>query len=146
MTRADLLEFMRSHTYVVQASVSPSVAPQAAVVGVVVMDCFELFFDTLDESRKVQNLRHNSKVAFAMWTGERTVQYEGVADEPQGQELERLKRLYFERFPEGRDRQKWPGVTYLRAQPVWIRYSDFDQRPPLIVEFSENELRTKTLL
>jgi hypothetical protein len=146
VTRADLLEFMRSHTYVVQASVSPSVAPQAAVVGVVVMDCFELFFDTLDESRKVQNLRHNSKVAFAMWTGERTVQYEGVADEPQGQELERLKRLYFERFPEGRDRQKWPGVTYLRAQPVWIRYSDFDQRPPLIVEFSENELRTKTLL
>lgn len=55
MTRADLLEFMRSHTYVVQASVSPSVAPQAAVVGVVVTDRFELFFDTLDVSRKVQN-------------------------------------------------------------------------------------------
>jgi hypothetical protein len=146
VTPTDLLAFMRSHTYAVQASVSPPLAPQAAVVGVVVTDRFELLFDTFDVSRKVHNLRHNSKVAFVMWTGERTVQYEGVADEPQGRELERLKRLYFERFPEGRDRQKWPGVTYVRAQPVWIRYSDFDQRPPLIIEFSENELRTKTLL
>lgn len=139
MTRADLLEFMRGHTYAVQASVSPSLAPQAAVVGVGVTDRFELFFDTL-VSRKVQNLRHNSKAAFVMWTGERTMQYVGVADEPQGQELELLKGLYFARFPEGRDRQKWPGLTYVRAQPVGIRYSDFDQRPPLIVEFRENEL------
>jgi len=46
VTRADLLEFIRSHTYAVQASVSPSAAPQAAVVGVVVTDRFELFFDT----------------------------------------------------------------------------------------------------
>jgi hypothetical protein len=141
VTCADLLVFMRSHTYAVQASVSPSLAPQAAVVGVVVTDRFELFFDAIDVSWKVQNLRHKSKVAFVMWTGERTVQYEGVADEPQGHELECLKELYFERFPDGRDRQKWPGVTYVRAQPVWIRYSDFDQRPPLIVEFDENELR-----
>jgi pyridoxamine 5'-phosphate oxidase-like protein len=146
VTRTDLLEFMRGHTYAVQASVSPSLAPQAAVVGVVVTDRFELFFDTIDVSRKVRNLRPNSKVAFVMWTGERTVQYEGVADEPQGRELECLKELYFERFPEGRDRQNWPGVTYVRAQPVWIRYSDFDQRPPLVVEFNKNELRTKTLL
>ena len=146
MTRTDLLAFMRSHTYAVQASVSPSLAPQAAVVGFVVTDLFELFFDTLDMSRKVQNLRHNSNVAFVMWTGERTAQYEGVADEPHGHELECLKELYFERFPDGRDRQKWEGLTYLRARPVWIRYSDFDPRPPLIVEFSENELRTKTLL
>ena len=103
---------MRSHTYAVQASVSPSLAPQAAVVGVVVTDRFELFFDTL-VSRKVQNLRHNSKVAFVMWTGERTVQYEGVADEPDGQELKLLKELYFARLPDGRDRQTWEGLTYV---------------------------------
>jgi pyridoxamine 5'-phosphate oxidase-like protein len=133
---------MRSHTYAVQASVSPSVAPQAAVVGVVVTDRFELLFDTIDVTRKVHNLRHNSKVAFVMWTGERTVQYEGVADEPQGRELERLKELYFARFPDGRDRQEWPGLTYVRARPVWIRYSDFDQRPPLIAEFGGNQLGT----
>jgi len=120
--------------------VSPSGAPQAAVVGVVITDRFELFFDTLDVSRKVQSFRHNSKVAFVMWTGERTVQFEGVADEPQGQELELLKELYFARFPEGRDRQNWPGLTYVRARPTWIRYSDFDKRPPLVVEFNESEL------
>jgi pyridoxamine 5'-phosphate oxidase-like protein len=69
VTRPDLLEFMRSRTYTVQASVSPSLAPQAAVVGVVLTDAFELFFDTLDVSRKVQPFRHNSKVALVI--GER---------------------------------------------------------------------------
>jgi hypothetical protein len=53
------------------------------------------------------------------------VQYEGIADEPAGADLQRLKDLYFEAFPEGRGRQGWPGITYIRARPIWLRYSDF---------------------
>jgi hypothetical protein len=33
------------------------------------------------------------------------------------------------------------GLVYLRARPVWIRYSDYNQDPPLIVEFTQAELR-----
>ena len=66
----------------------------------------------------------------------RTVQYEGVADEPGGEDLERLKERYFIRFPGGRDRQSWPGLTYVRARPQWMRFSDFNQTPPEIVEFT----------
>jgi len=29
----------------------------------------------------------------------------------------------------------WPGIVYFVVRPVWIRYSDFDQNPPLIREF-----------
>jgi hypothetical protein len=36
---------------------------------------------------------------------ERTVQLEGITDEPTGPDLDRLKELYFARFPDGRDRQ-----------------------------------------
>jgi len=43
MTRAELLEFMRRVPYWVEASVAPSGAPQAAVVGVIVTDALELF-------------------------------------------------------------------------------------------------------
>ena len=27
------------------------------------------------------------------------------------------------------------GLIYVRSRPTWIRYSDFNQDPPLIVEF-----------
>jgi hypothetical protein len=57
----------------------------------------------------------------------RTVQLEGVTDEPEGADLARLLELYFARFPEGRERQSWPGITYLRVTPTWLPYSDFFQ-------------------
>lgn len=139
MTREALLEFMRSEKYAIQASVSPNQHPQAAVVGIVVSDRFEIVFDTLASSRKAPNLRANPAVAFVIGGtrdgDERTVQYEGTADEPTGGELERLLALYYERFPDGRERRSWPGMTYIRVKPTWIRYSDFGGQPPEIVEF-----------
>ena len=131
---------MREHSLAVQASVSPHGTPQAAVVGFVVTDDFEIIFDTIDTTRKVTNLRGNAACAFViggMLSGdERTVQYEGIADEPAGAVLERFKELYFVRFPDGRERQGWPGLTYIRVRPRWLRFSDFNQTPPAIVEFT----------
>jgi pyridoxine/pyridoxamine 5'-phosphate oxidase len=139
MTRAALLEFMRSETYAVQSSVSPDGRPQSAVVGVAISDRFEIVFDTIASSRKAANLRANPAVAFVIGGtrhgDERSVQYEGMADEPTGAELERLKRLYFTRFPDGPERQSWPGLIYVRAKPTWIRFSNFSAQPPEIVEF-----------
>jgi pyridoxine/pyridoxamine 5'-phosphate oxidase len=144
MTRDALLEFMRSEKYATQTSVSPSGRPQAAVVGIVVSDRFEIVFDTLASSRKTLNLRTNPAVAFVIGGtrdgDERTVQYEGATDEPTGVELEQLLALYFERFPDGRERHSWPGLTYIRAKPIWIRYSDFGAQPPEIVEFDAASL------
>jgi general stress protein 26 len=143
MTAAELLSFMREHSLAVQASVSPSGSAQAAAVGIVVTDDFEVFFDTVDESRKVENLRRNPRIALVIGgtaAGGRTVQYEGLADEPTGAELERLRELYFESFPDGHERQSWPGITYIRARPTWIRYSDFTPDSPAIVEFDRAEL------
>ena len=56
------------------------------------------------------------------------------------EELERLKEAYFVRWPSGRDRQKWPGIVYVRARPTWIRYSDFNRAPAEIVEFDVDQL------
>jgi len=122
MTRAALLEFMRGHRVAVQASVSPLDAAQAAVVGIAVTDRFEIVFDTLSSSRKAQNLRRNPKIAFVIGGladgEERTVQFEGVADEPAGEELERLKRIYYAVYPDGPSRLSWPGLIYVRVRPV----------------------------
>jgi Pyridoxamine 5'-phosphate oxidase len=145
MTPSELLQFLRGHSLAVQASVSRSAAPQAAVVGIIVTDDFEVFFDTLDFARKMHNLRRNPHIAFVIGGlaagDERTVQYEGVADEPVGADLERLKQLYFIRFPDGRQRQTWPGLVYVRARPTWIRYSDYNRTPPEIIEFGSDDLK-----
>jgi hypothetical protein len=148
-TRADVLAFMRSHSLAVQASVSASSSPQAAVVGFIVTDGFEIFFDTLDSTRKVLNLRQNSAIALVIGGlvsgDERTVQYEGLADEPKGVELDALKAQYFRRFPDGAARQSWPGLTYVRARPRWLRFSDFNQTPPDIVEFTFDRAASVTI-
>ena len=97
MTAAALLAFLRSHRVAVEASAAPEGGAQAAVVGIAVTDRFEIVFDTLGSSRKARNLRANPAVAFVLGGlvpgDERTAQYEGVADEPSGAELEELKQI-----------------------------------------------------
>ena len=71
---------------------------------------------------------------------EQTIQYEGVADEPIGAELERVRELYFGVYPDGRERLAWAGLIHVRVRPIWLRYSDFAQSPETIVEFSAGDL------
>jgi len=143
-SQQQLLVFMRQEAYAVQASVSVEGAPQAALVGVIVTDRFEVFFDTLVTSRKAANLRHDPAAALVMGPTDaasvRTVQYEGVADVPTGDDLERLLELYFAQFPDGRIRRNLPDITYVRVKPTWIRYSDYSVEPPEIVEFAREDL------
>jgi hypothetical protein len=139
-----LLQFLRQHRLAVQASVSATGGPQAAVVGCAITDQFEIVFDTLESTRKAENLRQNRRLALVIGGliagDERTVQYEGVADEPSGAELERLKTVYYGVYPEGPSRLTWPGLMYVRVRPMWIRYSDYNVNPPEIVEFRAEQL------
>jgi general stress protein 26 len=139
-----LLEFLRLHRLAVQTSVSAAGAPQAAIVGFAATDQFEIVFDTLRTTRKAQNLRLTPRVALVIggWVpnDERTVQYEGEADEPAGAELDRLKQVYFAAYPDGPSRAGWPGLIYVRVRPTWIRYSDYNKDPPEIVEFRTQDL------
>lgn len=137
MTSGELLAFLRSHRLAVQASVAADRGVQAAVVGFAVSDRFEIVFDSLASTRKVVNLRRDPRVAVVIgWDDEQTVQIEGVADEPTGAELARLKAVYFQAYPDGVDRQQWPGITYVRIRPDWMRYSDF-RTPSRMFEWSD---------
>jgi len=148
MNRTELLQFMRTHTNVVQATVSPDGSPQASIIGIAVTDSFEIIFDSLAETRKAKNLSLNPKIALVIggWIpgDERTVQYEGVVDRPSGEELEALKAIYYKTFASGPTRQAWPGLIYLRVRPRWIRYTDFDKNPIERVELDSRQLKTLT--
>jgi len=133
LTRDELLAFLRRHRFAVEATVAHDGAPQAAVVGFAVSDELEIVFDTLADTRKIANLRLERRIALVIgWDEERTVQIEGLADEPEGRERERLLAVYLAAWPDGRARLEWPGITHVRVRPRWARFSDFTATPPRI--------------
>jgi hypothetical protein len=144
MTRIELLRLMRAERHASVASVSATGAAQAALVGVAVSDDFEIFFDTIDTTRKAVNLRARPRAAVVLGSvapdAKVTVQLEGAADEPRGTDLERLKELYFERFLDGPTRQAWKGLIYMRIRPTWLRVSDYSADPPNIIELDATAL------
>ncbi len=140
MKQAELVAFLREHKWAVAATVSPSGKSQSALIGFAVNEKVELLFDTLGSSRKIANLRVNPSISLVIggWLpgDERTVQYEGTASFPSGEELAELQSVYFQVFPEGQSRRSLPGITYVRVQPSWARFSDFGGSQPRIHEFS----------
>jgi len=138
MTRTELAAFLRRHRLGVLSTVSSRGDPEAAVVGIAVTPALEIIFDTLDSTRKCQNLRKHSRAAFVIgWDEEITVQYEGIADEPIGPERNRLLETYFAVYPECRAHLSWVGITHFRVRPAWIRYSDFNPGGKIVELTSE---------
>ena len=136
--RQNVGDFLRAQKWAVVSTVSANGGPQSAVIGVAATESFEVIFDTLSSSRKAANLRADARVSLVIGGLDgsvRTVQYEGVADFPDGQALEDVKRVYYAAFPDGPDRLLWSGITYVRVRPRWIRFSDFSVQPPQIAEF-----------
>jgi len=135
MTKENLFDFLASHKLAVLSSLAADGTPQSAVVGIAVTRDLEVIFDTLSSSRKYRNLRANGACSVTVWSGEITAQYEGIAQPPTGSELARCREVYFAAWPDGRDRLSWPGLTHFVVRPKWIRYTNFEQRPPILEEF-----------
>jgi len=137
VTHVDLFHFIEQSKLGVLSSVAPSGAPQSALVGIAVTEDLRIVFDTVKTSRKYGNLKARSTCSFVfVWTGEQTVQYEGIAEELGGRQLQRYQEIYFQTWPDGLSRTQWPDIVYFLVKPKWIRYSDFDKNPPLILEFT----------
>ena len=140
MKRCELVAHPRKQKWAVACTSSALGAPESALVGVAFTPAFEIVFDTFRASRKVVNIQRDSGISFFIggWSDgdEQTVQYEGVADFPQSEELGLVKASYFAVFPEGRKRESGPGTVYVRAKPTWIRYSNLNGPRAIVQEFA----------
>jgi hypothetical protein len=137
MEKAALHSFMTRSRYGVVSSIAKDGTPQSALVGIAVTPELEIVFDTLKTTRKYANLVARPTCSFVLWwTGEQTVQLEGIAFEPTGAALDIYREVYFGAWPNGRDRLAWKGLVHLVIQPRWIRATDYDQSPPLIDEMN----------
>jgi pyridoxine/pyridoxamine 5'-phosphate oxidase len=137
VTHVDLFHFIAKSKVGVLSSIGASGTPQSALVGFAVTENLEIIFDTVKSSRKYGNLIARPECSFVFgWSGEQTMQYEGSVEELAGAPLRQYQELYFRVWPDGPARANWPGIVYFVVRPKWVRYSDFDQNPPLIQEFT----------
>jgi hypothetical protein len=135
MDRTAIYSFMAR--YGVVSSISNSGNPQSALVGIATTPELEIIFDTVTSSRKYPNLIERPRCSFVVgWGGEQTVQFEGIATEPKGPDLERYQETYFAVWPDCIAHLSWPDIAYFVVRPQWIRFSDYDQGPPLIEEMT----------
>jgi nitroimidazol reductase NimA-like FMN-containing flavoprotein (pyridoxamine 5'-phosphate oxidase superfamily) len=123
----EVYRFMSGERLAVLATVDAEEQPEAALVGFAVTPELELIFDTVKESRKYPNLKSNPRMAWVIGcTTEVSVQYEGVAEELDGEELAKYKKTYFAKFLDGPARESWPGITYFVVRPTWVRFCDYN--------------------
>jgi|SRR5580658_9561743 pyridoxine/pyridoxamine 5'-phosphate oxidase len=138
MIETEVYQFITQSKLGVLGTIGELGAPQSALVGIGVTEKLEIVFDTVKSSRKYRNLIARPECSFSIgWAGEKTVQYEGVAEELiGGSENQKVYfDAYFKAWPDGPARLSWAGIVHFVVRPKWIRYSDYDERPPLIQEF-----------
>jgi general stress protein 26 len=127
MQLEELYNFIHAQKLAVISTTSPAGNPQSALVGVAVSPELNIVFDTVKSSRKYTNLKADPRISLVSgWDAEITVQYEGIAVEPEGEALDQARSLYFQTWPDGVERQQWRGITWFLITPRWIRYSDLN--------------------
>ncbi len=135
--RDELHAFLAAQRYGVVATIQPDGATQSALVGIAVSQALEIYLDTTGDTRKARNLRRDPRLSLVIgWENERSVQLEGVADEPKGAALAALKAIYFAAWPDGPSRENWPQITWFRVRPRWIRFSDFNRTDDAVREIT----------
>jgi pyridoxine/pyridoxamine 5'-phosphate oxidase len=136
MKLEDVFDIVRRKRLAVVSTVHDSGAPEAALVGFALTRENDIVFDTLSTSRKAVNLARRPAAALVVgWDDDISIQIEGEARRPAGDDLAGAKAAYFDEWPDGRDRENWPDIAYFVIRPRWIRYSCYAGVPD-VAEFA----------
>lgn len=134
--KAQLVDFIRKHRLGVIATIGPQGQPQGALVNIAVLPDLSLVFETTNETRKSDNIGRDPRVALAIgWDGQETLQYEGLAEIPDGRRLEMARDAFIAAFPLKAPDAHWPGNNYYLVTPCWLRFSSY-YRPRFVEEYS----------
>jgi pyridoxine/pyridoxamine 5'-phosphate oxidase len=136
MKSEEVFAIVKQKRFAVVSTADDSGAPEAALVGFALTERNEVVFDTLGSSRKAVNITRRASTALVIgWDNDITVQIEGDARRPQGEDLAYAKGAYFREWPDGRARENWPDVAYIVVRPRWMRYANY-AGAPVIEEFT----------
>lgn len=133
-SKRTILEFLRRHTLAVIATSHRDGTPEAATIDFSVRDDLEIVFDTLEKTRKFENLSKRRSVAIVVgWDDNITVQYEGEASRVPAPDIAHYQEAHLNSVPAEREFVE-KGAVIFRVEPRWTRYSDFTKQPPEVFE------------
>jgi pyridoxine/pyridoxamine 5'-phosphate oxidase len=136
MTLEEVFDIIKRKRYLVVSTVNQSGAPESALMGFALTRGNEFVFDTLSTSRKAVNLARGPGAALVVgWDDNISLQIEGLARRPVGDDLADAKAAYFRAWPDGQARESWPEIAYFVVRPKWIRYSNYSGAP-VVEEFT----------
>jgi hypothetical protein len=136
ITKAELYAFLRARDSGVVSTIGSDGSPQSARVYIVTTPELDLVFYTLQTNRKCLNLRRDPRLSAVIGCDdEHTVQYEGIAEEVDEHGFADIKKLFLAAQPQRSGMVDWPGLTFFRVKPVWIRFSDYG-KPWHVDEFA----------
>ena len=136
MTLEEVFDIAKTKRYLIVSTVNESGAPEAALMGFALTRANEVVFDTLASSRKAVNLARNPAAALVIgWDDNISLQIEGMARRPVGDDLVTAKAAYCGEWPDGRARENWPNIAYVVVRPKWIRYANYSGAP-VVEEFT----------
>ena len=128
-----VIEFIRAAGRGVVATVTASGRPEAALVGLAILDDGTMIFNSHEDARKIANLRSSERVAIVAGTvGGISVQVEGIASVVEGDERDSFGAEYNRQFPGSR--AQTGGFAVVVVRPVWIRVYDLTETPPVVTE------------
>ncbi|MBU1104947.1 pyridoxamine 5'-phosphate oxidase family protein [Candidatus Parcubacteria bacterium] len=136
MDKEGVLAFLKSRELCVLATADASGKTQAATMAYVAKDDFSLLFSTDATTRKMANIKVNSKASVVVGceNDNPTVQIDGditqvVDDSGAAKERDYMLQVH----PEWKDYVA--DGTILRFVPSWTKYSNHATNPPEVLEF-----------
>lgn len=126
--------FLKDHAVGVLATLSPESTPRARTVYYAADDSFGVYFCTLSETRKVDDIARNAHAAFVVSAEEtpQTIQIEGtIADLTETATISDVVRKLLQKFMERGAHfaplaHLDPGtVRFYKLTPTWVRFADF---------------------
>jgi general stress protein 26 len=128
-----MVAYVRERGDGVVSTLGPDGAPQAAYLAVTATDRGELVLDARASSRKVANVRRDARVAMVVGGPDgTTLQAEGVADLPEGEDRARCAAAYGAAFPQFAASLTDAGIVVVRVVLTWARHGDFRGRAPVM--------------
>ncbi|HWH16367.1 MAG TPA: pyridoxamine 5'-phosphate oxidase family protein [Candidatus Paceibacterota bacterium] len=145
----EALSFLANHEAGVLATLSTQQEVRARLVYYAADDAFNIYFLTLNDTRKVADLRTHSRAAFVVSSTEppRTLQIEGeVADLTDSATLDPFlsefvhKLMAHEKYGIPLSHLDASTIRFYRLTPTWVRWGDFTEGPGSDKVFAEISL------
>src|SRR5690242_1166246 len=124
--KAEFIAYIEAANCGVIATANAEHGPESAFIHLAVMPDMAIVFETLISSRKYSNLQRDPRASLVIGgQGKTTLQIEGDVEELTDVLRDEAIPIFYKACPQNRSHRDWPGLTYMRFRPRWIRYSDY---------------------